>query len=203
MVELNHSSNTTDLYTAKEWSALWYHKKIRENHNAFILLCLYLECANIFTQKVNLNDSFSYEMTDNQGFFTVFSNAIFALEKDATNLKLNISAHIITFLLKIIHELGIFFQFDCCIHCQKTLNESNISALNVTDGGFVCLNCDTQKMPLDVYLWNNLGSLLKRKYPECVDYLQDHSLDWKRIWRYLIIHTGQDDKLFKSFKMLK
>ena len=41
-VELSQAKTNTEVYHAKEWNMIWHHDLIRNNHNAFYLMCFFL-----------------------------------------------------------------------------------------------------------------------------------------------------------------
>jgi len=79
-VELRPSKTHSDVYHAKEWNLIWHHDQIRLTHNAFYVMCFYLEIINRIAAIENLHDVHE-ENTEMVGLFATLSNALVVIEK--------------------------------------------------------------------------------------------------------------------------
>ena len=60
-LELKRGSGKSEesVYSVKEFSPIWQHKKIRENFNAYYLLCFFVEITEKISQREDLKADFS------------------------------------------------------------------------------------------------------------------------------------------------
>ncbi|MCO4792466.1 MAG: hypothetical protein KC493_02045 [Bacteriovoracaceae bacterium] len=135
-VELNKSRTTSDSYSAKEWLPLWSHKKIRLNHRAFSLLCMYLEILSKLSQKGDLHDDLQEYDDHSTGLFRVLSNAEVYLEKSLEQDNFEWSWHFAVFLAKLFVEIGIFPETSDCVISGQNIGKGDPVHLDAQHGGF-------------------------------------------------------------------
>jgi len=99
-----------ELYSTNEWKLSWGHQQVRNNHQAFFLLCFFVEVLN----KVSMEDDLLEDFTGDEdtGHFKVLSNALFYLDKCLTEDNFELSTHTAFFLSKLMVELGIAPEMD-------------------------------------------------------------------------------------------
>lgn len=146
-VELRKGGKPTEMYSAKEWSLIWHHQKLRTNHSAFYLLCLYLEISN----KISVEEDLSLDGTaENKRIFHVLSNAIFYLEDALVNGQFDLSLHLSMFLAHSMLAQGVYPSIDGCVICGRDIKLDSGANLAAEHGGFVCSVCQFSelKMPM-------------------------------------------------------
>ena len=135
-VELKQSSKQRDLYSAKEWTLLWSHERIRSNHNAFYLMCFYLELLSKISQ-VEIMDGHSKSFESCQeGNFRVLSNALVFLEDSLKDNLFQKEAALSIFMGKLLLEHGIFPHLSTCCLSDEALTDHSDVALLPEEGGF-------------------------------------------------------------------
>jgi recombinational DNA repair protein (RecF pathway) len=163
-LELKRGSGKSEesVYSVKEFSPIWQHKKIRENFNAYYLLCFFVEITEKISQREDLKADFSMEDQSSKEIFTVLSNAIFQLED---SLQKNIfvqNCHLILFLGKIMMALGVFPEIQNCALCGDRIDANSLAyQLAPQHGGFICQSCtgDNQRFSI---VGNQLVSSLQK-----------------------------------------
>ncbi len=149
-VELQRPSSRStakDLFIAKEWKLGWHHTKLRENHKAFFLMCLFFELiAKVSVEDDSVLSSPNVaDFEDDKGIFRVASNAVFHLEESLSQNDFSTNEQLVLFLIKLIYEMGINPELESCIYCGKSFSAKNItvSSLAAEMGGFSCSRCET------------------------------------------------------------
>jgi len=142
IIDLKEGSlKSKDLFSAKEWEVMWRHSQIRFDHEAYYLMCFYLEMILKISTQDDLHDKNREFDKSLEGMFRVLSNAIFYLEDSLVKKVFNRSTHLCLFILKLIFELGITPQTQDCIFCKQDLRKLNNIFLVPEHGGFVCDSC--------------------------------------------------------------
>lgn len=144
----NNSNFDSRISIAKVDQVLWAPKYIRNDYRAFMLSQFFLEVV----QKLALSEGDDPESIEHEGIFNVLSNAIFYLDKAVESNQVDYLVHLQLFFTKIIHHLGIAPDYSECLFCQKTFDDSDLCLLDISNGGFGCLEC-TSKM--DEFLSEN------------------------------------------------
>ena len=145
----------SDLMIASESQRLWNSELVRYDVQAFYLTCLYYEIINkiamSFQQGISL-----YENTENDGIFSVLSNALFHLEKSLVAKEFLAEQHLNLFLIKLLFHLGIMPDTDHCGFCSTNLMEAPGVSFVPTAGQFNCTACAPAQ--------NEKGFLLRIKF---------------------------------------
>lgn len=166
-IELQKKKTISDIYTAKEWSLLWHHKKIRENFQAYYSMCFFLETISKVALVDDLTNTMGSFDDESIGNFRVLSNALVHLENSLDKNNFNKFLEIGYFFIKSTIEHGICPNIDNCVLCGIDLKSCTHMELMIDHGGFACQNCQ----PISI---NNLdGKLLfdfihyvaSKKYP--------------------------------------
>lgn len=139
----------------KEWTLTWAPSEIRLNHQAFYILCLYLETItklgvevgnDIGGEQGNNLDDISEEFA---GFFNVLSNGIFYLDDCLKNKQFYPNQQIGFFIPKLLHHLGVYPNAEQCLYCNESLEKFPLVSLIMSEGGFSCAHCLTREEKFD------------------------------------------------------
>ncbi len=209
-LELKQSNSNNEMQIAKEWSPIWTHNLIRNDHRAFYLMCLYLEIVMKISLDENLHDDNASFDIESEGIFRVLSNGIFYLEESIVNNQLNTFQQLGLFLGKNMLEQGIFPAADDCSVCGISLHESEGPVLSPEHGGFTCFSCFSidSKLPHHVarrevnpvfrYFVHIPG--LKYKDYQRINFLDQHSI--KQIFHYFCYQFHFKESDFKSLPFI-
>lgn len=190
-----------DIQIASEWNLIWNSENIRSNHKAFYLSTFFFE----FIKKVAPAKDLEYEDNSEEGLFRVLSNALFFMDKSLVENIFHFETHMMSFLAKMIYELGISPDIDHCSFCQVKLHESQF-ILNVEQGGFACVNCTDNfhkaEIQASTLVHRSLHYFKQTPYKELAaqEYLekaQVHSL-----FNYICFHYGWEKSQFISYSLL-
>ena len=202
-IELQHSKRLeNDVYTAKEFSLEWAHNKIRLNHQAFYLLCFFLEIINKVSPVDNLQDQYR-DFGDNfEDLFRVTSNALFYLEKSVQDNNFSSIQHSFLFLCKLLNGLGVFPQINTCHFCHASL-AGTASLLSIAEGGFICQKCLQHPIPEED---QSLGKLMQQaiqiKYSEYLSLPPVPHYMVKMVMDYFIYQHHFEQKDFKTLPFI-
>ena len=200
------SFKSKELFSAKEWSVVWRHSQIRFDHEAYYLLCFYLEVILRLSTQDDLHDKNREFDKSLEGMFRVLSNAIFYLEDALIKKAFNKSTHLSVFILKLIFELGINPQTKDCIFCKQDLRKLSKVFLVPEHGGFVCSSCiddnvnvKIQDMPDSgkdlLNLFNNVFALKFQDYSNVPTFDKDLN---HLLVNYLFYQLGFEKNNFKT-----
>jgi recombinational DNA repair protein (RecF pathway) len=190
----NTSSGTNHLVTAREWSPVWIHQKLRHNHRAYYLLIIYLDLAKRLSVEENLNDPNADDDQEQVGIFTVLSNALFQLERVCSNMEAELLAekHLLFFLVKLIHYTGIYPDVEHCLECNSLLGEVKGGVdFRVEQGGFVCHSCQVESYSEWGHdIWSSLKGVASTSYSDIDQWKQNRVAlpVLEIIYRYLGFH---------------
>jgi recombinational DNA repair protein (RecF pathway) len=145
----------SELMISAEHQRTWNAELIRHDIQAFYLTCLYFEILNKVAQSFQHGVS-SYDHVENDGLFSVLSNALFHLEIALEQKSFLPEQHLNLFLIKLIFHLGIMPDTDTCSYCSTSLMESPSVNFISSGGHFSCQNCSIAE--------NEKGFLLRIKY---------------------------------------
>ncbi len=169
-IELAQSRSTVELYKAKEWQPIWIHKSIRHNHQAFYLMCSYLEVTRRISPLENLHDDNLQANCFSKGLFSVLSNAIFHLENRS---QFDSRSELLIFFGKLLVEQGLFPERENCGLCGEALSSFFELYLSSQHGAFICPNCylnEEGSVSVDGEqgreLWELLGVIANHKYQD-------------------------------------
>lgn len=141
-VELKKSAKASQsLWNASEYSLKWSPMLIRENHQAFYLMCFYLEMAQKLAVEVSHEQNEDFFESEYSGLFRVLSNGLFYLEDALKKNKLDIASHYFLFVAKLCFELGVSPHLQECFFCHGKLSLAESLQLSNKDGGIVCDQC--------------------------------------------------------------
>ena len=155
-VDLSRGKSSTELFVAREWSLLWGHRQLRDDHRRFYLACFYLEMIRMISVEADL---FSVEESEDQlGLFRVLSNGLFYLEDGGGDYH----AHLFMFLAKLMQELGIYPSLGKCCYCEAPLGDNEVS---FGPEGIYCRGC---RMPtlIGAGLLGQLAMVKSLKYSQ-------------------------------------
>ena len=142
-VRLNKTGVSQDLLTASESSLIWRSEKLRHDASAFALTCLYLEM--VMKTAVNFNPLDQYGSNkEHAGLFAVLSNALFHLDQALAEKDFHWRSHLLLFLSKFLHHLGVMPDESSCVFCGVELEGDVIAPLVQDQGGFACQECVQQ-----------------------------------------------------------
>jgi recombinational DNA repair protein (RecF pathway) len=207
-IELGNSKKNSELYNAKEWVPVWSHKNIRLNHRGFSLLCFYLECALKFGQETNLHEESEAYDDQSVGLFRAISSSVFYLDQVLESDNFHFNWNLITFISKLIAELGIYPDRTRCILSGEGLCGSEELALIPNHGGFALIsqmnkdeareyNGETGRL-----LWNVLGEACSKKYQELEIQPQIDLNASKFLFHYLGYQFQLQESDFKTINMI-
>lgn len=170
-IELRKTTKETDLYSAKEWRTIWAHEHIAPtDYKVFYLMCLYLELASKVATEAKLEDPHDEGDLSSEGIFRVLSNGLFQMEKcQIRDGRINSSIHFITYLGKLLLELGVLPDISVCVLCYKDFQRGQYSGLVPNSGGFACSDCvgsEVRSIPDANVLRELLKDILSSKYDE-------------------------------------
>lgn len=136
-----HGGSET-LQTVSEHQLLWQSSHIRHDAKAFALACLYLEMILKTALPHSLESSSQYQ--EFAGLFNVLSNGLFFLDQALAEKKFNCDVHLLLFLSKFLHHLGVLPDESECVFCGVSLEELALAPLILDQGGFACMECAQQ-----------------------------------------------------------
>jgi len=177
-----------DLVKAKEWSLIWSHEKIRENYQAYLLLCHYAHIAN--------------EMSSgkDEQFFGVIANAIAHLEESIQSNSFEYENELFLFHTKLLVVLGIFPAIDHCLYCEGTLDSRSV--LSLEQGSFICINCAglSEELSIGKPLLELLLKVIKSKYLQLKEPLDVVPQQNKILMQYISQQLHLSSELFRILK---
>ena len=204
-VELSQAKTNTEIYHAKEWSMIWHHDFIRNNHTAFYLMCFYLEIIKRISPIENLHDV-HLENIEMVGLFTSLSNALVHLEKSLKENAFYIHSHAVIFLTKTLLHLGVFPEREQCTLCGIDLLGFNDMYLIPEEGGFACPPCVNQNKTHNVQsgreLWELIGHIAHTKYSELGPLKLEYKSLPKMLFHYFCFQFHFEEKDFKTASMV-
>lgn len=204
-IELAPAKTHSEIYHAKEWSLLWHHDHIRDNHQAFYLMCFFLEVMGRISPIENLHDVHD-ENTEMAGLFNSLSNALVYLEKSLKGNEFFAHSHSVIFLTKTLLHLGVFPERDQCTLCGVELNTFNDMYLLPEEGGFACPTCMNQRKSYSVQsgreLWELMGHIAHTKYSELSHLKLEYKSLPKMLFHYFCFQFHFEEKDFKTQTMV-
>lgn len=206
-IELAASKSTNELYHAKEWDLIWSHQKIRLNHQAFYVMCFYLELVGKISPHDHLHDYTQNEfdgqlMQEFVGLFRVASNGLVHLEKTLEAGLATFESETTLFLGKLLIELGLFPHRTECAICGIELKNVKELFLMPQQGGFVCSTCHKGDQMSQRSLWELMNEMTLKKYSEIENLGMAQKHYPKILLQFLSFQLHLDEKSFKSFAMI-
>lgn len=208
-VEISPSKMKTELHKVKEWRPLWSHEYIRNNYQAFTLLCLYSEIMGELSPQADLNDPHLDADEGMEGLFRVLSNAIFHLEARANEKLTDPKSELFIFLTKLLIEQGLFPIREGCAFCDVELKNLRSIFLIPDHGGFACNECvghldeNSQHNKREGReLWELLGSVANQRYQELKALKIENTEALYGLLHYFNYQFHFHDKSFKSLRMV-
>lgn len=104
------------------------------------LMCLYLEMVMKTAVSFNPQDQHSHSQ-EHAGLFAVLSNALFHLDQALAEQNFHWRSHLLLFLSKFLHHLGVMPDESSCVFCGNALEGDVIAPLVQEQGGFACQDC--------------------------------------------------------------
>lgn len=204
-IELKPGNKSSDVYTAKEWSIIWHHDKIRNNHQAFYSMCFFLEVMNKISPIENLFE-FHEENKEMVGLFATLSNSIVLLEKSLESNEFYPHSHSVIFFIKLFLHTGIYPEREHCTLCGQALVNFNDMYLLSEEGGFACPVCMNQRKSFGLQsgreLWELMGHIAHKKYNELHDIKLTYKSLPKMLFHYFCFQNHFEEKDFKSHSMV-
>ncbi|MCK5882425.1 MAG: recombination protein O N-terminal domain-containing protein [Bacteriovoracaceae bacterium] len=151
-LELKRSNSNSDMQIAKEWNPIWVHNKLRNDHRAFYLMCLFLEVILKISLEENLHDDNAGFDQESEGIFRVLSNGIYHIEASLKKGDFKSHQHLGAFIGKNMLEQGIFPAVGGCSVCGGQLIAEQGPVLSADLGGFSCYSCYSieNKLPANI-----------------------------------------------------
>lgn len=161
-------TDTSELMISAEHQRMWEPSLLRHDVKAFYLICLYFELIQKFA--INFQPGTSdYNNPDQEGIFSVVSNAIFYIQESLTQKNFVPHQQLTLFMVKLLYHLGIMPDTEHCSYCQSNLMEDDSVIFMPAQGQFACHNCQHGE--------NEKGFLLRIKkgyQTRFQDYLELH-----------------------------
>jgi len=197
-----------DLYNSKEWQVKWEHAQIRYNHQAFQLMCFYLEVARSLSGEDHLQDLYRETDQAEAGLFKVLSNGLFHLEKMVSEKRFSLESELILFLGKILIDQGLFpHRGQCCISGEEISPQDELALLSEQGGfaktAFLGGGLERERMgTAGTVLWRVLGEVAHKKYHE-IELLPIESINtMKVLWSYCCYQMAWPPDKFKTWRLL-
>lgn len=133
-------AETSELMISAEHQRIWEPQSIRYDIKAFYLVCLYFELIQKFAIPFQPGTS-DYENMDQEGIFSVVSNALFFMEDSLKKQQFSPHQQLSLFMVKLLYHLGIMPDTDHCSYCQTDLMESDSVVFLPANGQFACQHC--------------------------------------------------------------
>jgi recombinational DNA repair protein (RecF pathway) len=137
-----HRVDGSELMIVAEHQRIWEPQGVRHNIQAFYLICLYFEILQKFSVSFQLGTS-EYESADNEGVFSVVSNALFYISQALEKNDFQAEQHLSLFMIKLLYHLGIMPETDSCSYCQANLLETTSVVFLPANGQFACSSCSS------------------------------------------------------------
>jgi DNA repair protein RecO len=193
-LQQTRSRGSSDLVTAREWSSVWAHQHLRHHYQAFYLLAIFLDLVKRLSVEADLQDPHESDDQEQEGVFTVLSNAVFHLDERCSRADSNITInlHLVFFLIKLIYHSGIYPDTKSCLECHSSLVKARGELTFLLEqGGFLCPACQTESgNEWGRELWTNLHEIVQVTYQEISNYEQ-RQIAWpvlEILYRYLSHH---------------
>lgn len=204
-IELAPAKATSEIYHAKEWNMIWNHDLIRLNHNAFYLLCFFLEIISKVSQSENLQEVHE-ENLEMVGLFNSLSNALVHLEKSLAQKEFYLHSHATIFLTKTLLHLGVYPEREECTLCGENLGQFVDMYLIAEEGGFACPTCMNKRVSFGVQsgreLWEIIGHIAHKKYFELNGLKLEYKSLPKMLFHYFCFQFHFDEKDFRTAPMV-
>jgi len=130
-----------DLLTVSESTLVWRSTHVRHDAKAFALVCLYLEMC----MKTAVTHQPDGSPEEHAGLFNVLSNALFHLDQSLAEKHFQWTSHLVLFLSKFLHQLGVLPDESICVFCDSELEDDAMAPLVQEHGGFGCASCMQQQ----------------------------------------------------------
>lgn len=132
--------DSSDLMISAEHARIWEPQSVRHDIRAFYLVCLYFELIQKFAIPFQQGTS-DYQNPDQEGVFSVVSNALFYLEDALSKKQFDAHQHLTLFMVKLLFHLGIMPDTDTCSYCATELLENPAVVFLPANGQFACQGC--------------------------------------------------------------
>lgn len=207
-MEISPGRSSQEMYSCKEWMASWAPEHIRYHHQAFWLMCFYLEVMKLLSAEDQLHD-LNRESDDSQaGLFRVLSNALFRLDKKVEQNSFNLYDEWLIFLGKILIEQGVFPERKHCVLSGQEILAQNKLVLLSDRGGFAHSELAQSAEQAHTFgeagseLWVHLGRIAHQKYAEIPDLNVSANYIVHALLDYLCFQLQWQKKQFKSLSLL-
>jgi DNA repair protein RecO len=198
-IQIKDQKSKGELLIATESQRIWQPQHIRHNIQAFYLICLYLEILQKFTPVYEMGVS-DLESQEQEGFFSVVSNALFHLDDSLAKDQFLPEQQLMLFMIKFLFHLGIMPETDICAFCSSSLVDSPGVIFQPDQGQFACHNCAPGT--------NDKNFLLRVKFGFQTKF-QDYSLfqgatfqESDKLIQYFCHHFNLKPVELKSYKLL-
>jgi hypothetical protein len=206
-VEVKKSKGNTDSYQAKEWSLVWGHRYVRENHTAYYTLCFFLELVAKIAPQDDLKDDFRKDDDSSEGIFRVLSNALFYMDQSTKDKSFNQHWHILVCLSKMSYELGIFPQRELCFYTDHPLDGTQNIVLIPEHGSFALSehvkdhHFSRAEVEQGQLLWRHLDQIQTHKYGQAEESEVSPPVS-RSLFLYVCFQFSLNDHSFKTSKMV-
>lgn len=207
-MEISPGRSSQEMYSCKEWAQTWAPEHIRHHHQAFWLMCFYLEVTKLLSGEDQLHD-LNRESDDSQiGLFRVLSNALYRLDRRVEMKKFNLYDEWLIFIGKVLIEQGVFPERKHCVLSGQEIIPQQKLVLLSDRGGFASIelaqSAEQAHMMGDAgtELWFHLGQIAHQKYAEVPDLGVSGNYVVHALLDYLCFQLQWQKKQFKSLTLL-
>lgn len=186
-----------DLMISSEHQRIWEPQSIRHDIKAYYLVCLYIELIQKFSISYQPGGE---ENMDQQGVFSVVSNALFFMQDALAKEQFVPHQHLSLFMIKLLYHLGIMPDTDHCSYCETALMEETSAVFLPDQGQFACSQCSSGD--------NEKGFLLRIKkgyqtrYQNYADFIGTNFGECDRLIQYFCHHYNLNRVELKSYALL-
>ena len=192
----------SDLLTASSWKSIWFYESLRLNHEAYYLLCFYVELCQKLATDLDVDNYKKYGQQEDNGLFNVLSNGLFYLEKSLKDGVFNRQAQLSLFLTKLLFTQGVAPEITTCLFCEDVFTVNGFALLQVDKGGFLCSSCAPPELKNMEVSDSSLLSLVKKiwplKYGQYMELGEVDSLIVQSLYRYFCYQFQFEPQSFKT-----
>jgi len=207
-VFIRPNNKNNDLLMTSDWKVIWHPEDIRGDYQAFTLLCFFVEVMTVLAiggDKTDAEESRALDFhQEHSGLFRVLSNALFYLNQHSREKTLHLPNQILTYLAKLLLELGIFPGLDVCSISGEAFCGTELKVLLPDHGGFALaeLSGVGGSEQDGNRLWQLLITIKSSKYQELV--LPFNASEWmvKTLFDYFCFQFGLSAQKFKSYSFI-
>jgi recombinational DNA repair protein (RecF pathway) len=191
-------NDVSELMIVQEHQRIWEPQIIRHQIQAFYLMCLYFEMIQKFALIYHPDQEVVTD--DQEGVFSVVSNAIYYLDEAVTKNKFNPEQHFFLFLVKLLFHLGIMPNTESCSFCSEDLGKSHGVSLQIENGQFACAKCNPAENDMGL-LWR-LRQSYQTRYQDYEILVGTNFSEADKLMKYFCHHFHLRPIELKSYSVL-